>query len=63
MPVADHVHERHEDVESGLERLRVAAEVLDDIRALLRDDDRGLEEDDQAEEGEDERDNQRSVHR
>jgi hypothetical protein len=56
--VADRVDEREKDVEPGVERRAVAAEPLDDERALLRDDDRGPRDDEEDEEREDEEDEQ-----
>ncbi len=59
VPVPDHVHERHEDVESGAEDARKAAEPFDDVRALLRHDDRRLGDDDDGEEDENDSNDER----
>ena len=54
------VDERHQDVEAGVQRAAVAAEPLDDVRALLRHDDRRLGDDDEDEQGEDHDDDQQA---
>ena len=50
VPVADHVDERHQDVEAGVERAGELAQALDDVGALLRHDDRRLRDDDDDQE-------------
>ena len=62
VPVADHVDERHQDVEAGAERARVLAEPLDDVGALLRHDDGRARETIHHESGETEDDDQVCGH-
>src|SRR6185503_3413360 len=47
--VGDALHERREDVEPGLQRAAVFAPQLDDVRALLRYDDRRLRQEEDRE--------------
>ena len=62
MPVANGVHEREQDVKAGPERAGEPAEPLDDVRALLRYDDRRLRDRDQHEKRQHHQDNQSSSH-
>ena len=51
-----------QDVESGAERSREATQALDDVRVLLRDDDRRFRDDDQDDDREDQQDHQTRSH-
>src|SRR6185503_4286338 len=55
-------HERHQDVEPGLERLRVLAEALHHVRALLRHDDGCLGDHDEDDDHGHDRDDEKTVH-
>ena len=59
MPVADDVDERQQHVKAGVQDAVKAPEPLDDVRALLRNDDGRLRDDDEHEEGEDQQREQR----
>ena len=52
--VADDIDERQQHVKARAQRAVKPAEALDDVRALLRHDDRRLRDDDEHEQGEDE---------
>ena len=62
MPVADHVHERDEDVKARIQRPVIAAEPLDDEGALLRHHHRRLEDDEEHQQGDEHEDDENVIH-
>ena len=61
MPVADDVEERNQDVKPGMQHAGKPAEPLDDVRALLRDDDRRLRNDDECDNDEYQTDDRQRI--
>src|SRR5574344_1644370 len=59
--VGDAVEERHQDVETGVQRALVLAEPLHDVRRLLRHDHRGLANRDEYDKRDDSEEHERAV--